>query len=379
MQERGWSRKKVLDALRKTRRDDFSFAKGEILGSMCTAPHEVAEAAHLRFLETNLGDPGHFPGTARLEQEVLDDLLELLHAPAGAEGRFVSGGTEANLVAAFIARLKTGRRQIVLPESAHFSFEKAALLMGMELAIVPTDGEGRADAAALAKAITDRTALAVAVAGSTELGLIDPIEEIAKACQQKGVPLHVDAAYGGYLIPFLEQAGRRPVRFDFSLPGVWSVSLDPHKGGMATIPGGALLLRDGKDWALSAVKSPYLSTDTQSTLLGTRPGAGAAAAWAVHRHLGRKGFASVAETCLDNAAYLAARLQRMGVELAASPELAVVTFHAKDPAGLRDRLQDRGWSVNVIPRFSAIRIVVNPHVTRSVLDAFIPDLKAALK
>lgn len=377
VQEKGWSRKQVLAGLRQARRLDFSFEDGEILGSMCTAPHEIAAAAHARFLETNLGDPGHFPGTARLEGEVLEDLLQLLHAPAGAAGRLVSGGTEANLLACHLARLKTGKTEIVLPESAHFSFEKAARLMGLELVLVPCD-EGHVNAKAFAAALSPRTALAVAVAGTTELGLIDPIADLARVCAARGILLHVDAAYGGYLIPFLAEAGRKPIDFDFKLPGVWSLGLDPHKGGMATIPCGALLLRDGADWDLAAVRSPYLSTDTQSTLLGTRPGAVAAAAWAVHRHLGRKGFASLAETCLDNAAFLAARLQALGVELAASPELGVVTFRADDPPALRAALQEKGWSVNVVPRYQGIRIVANPHVRKEHLRRFLVDLKACL-
>jgi tyrosine decarboxylase/aspartate 1-decarboxylase len=377
VQEKGWSRKQVLAGLREASKLDFSFERGEILGSMCTAPHEIAAYAHARFLETNLGDPGHFPGTAALEEEVLEDLLGLLHAPEGAAGRIVSGGTEANLLACHLARLKSGKKEIVLPESAHFSFEKAARMMGLDLVLVPCE-QGHVDAKAMAAAISPKTALVVAVAGTTELGLIDPIADIARVCRTRDVLLHVDAAYGGYLLPFLEAAGRKPIDFDFKLPGVWSLGLDPHKGGMATIPCGALLLRDGADWNLGAVRSPYLSTDTQSTLLGTRPGAAAASAWAVHRHLGRKGFASVAETCLDNAAFLAAKLQDMGVELVASPELGVVTFRSEDPQGLRAALQEKGWSVNIVPRYQGIRIVANPHVTKEMLRRFLGDLKACL-
>ncbi len=378
MQEEGWNLADVRKALQATHEEDFTFSGGEILGSMCTAPHELAAEAHALFLETNLGDPGHFPGTARLEQEVLDDLASLLHAPADAVGRIVSGGTEANLLACLIAKAVTGRRQIVLPSSAHFSFEKAAKLMDLELVHVPVGSDGRADVEAMTKAVNDKTALVVAVAGTTELGLVDPIEPLAWFCQRNGILLHVDAAYGGYFLPFLERAGRKPIPFDFALPGVWSVSVDPHKGGMATIPCGALVLRDGHGWDQVAVASPYLSTRTQSTLLGTRPGAPVAAAWAVHRHLGMAGFASIAETCLDNATYLAAKLRTMGVAMVATPELAVVTFRHADPAKLQERLAQEGFRVNLVRRMGAIRIVVNPHVTRKVLDRFLKVLPSCL-
>lgn len=377
MKETGLSLREVRKQLRAARDADLSLADGQVLGSMCTAPHEAAAEAHALFLETNLGDPAHFPGTARLEREVLDDLKELLHAPAGAEGRYLTGGTEANVLACYLAREKTGKRVIVLPESGHFSFEKAARLLEMELRYVPTTPSGHADVAAMAKAIGKDTALVVAIAGSTELGLVDPIAELAALATKKKVLLHVDAAYGGYLLPFLAEANRTPRPFDFQLQGVCSIAMDPHKMGMATIPGGALVLRDGGDWARIAVKSPYVSTESQSTLMGTRPGAAVAAAWAVHRHLGRAGFASTVETCLDNAAYLAARLQALGIAMVAAPELAVVTFHADDPAGLSAALRRKGFGVNVVPRLGAIRVVVNPHVTRGVLDRFLKALQEA--
>ncbi len=375
MNETGASLRDVRKALRAARAEDLSFADGQILGSMCTAPHEAAAEAHALFLETNLGDPAHFPGTARLEREVLDDLKQLLHAPAAAEGRYLTGGTEANVLACYLAREKTGKRVVVLPDSGHFSFEKAARLLEMELRHVPTTPSGHADPAAMAKAITKDTALVVAVAGSTELGLVDPIDQVAAACRKKGALLHVDAAYGGYFLPFLAEANRTPRPFDFTVPGVWSIAMDPHKMGMATIPGGALLLRDGRDWARIAVKSPYVSTDSQATLMGTRPGAAVAAAWAVHRHLGRLGFASLVETCLDNATYLAAKLQAAGIALVAEPELAVVTFRADDAGALAAALRRKGFGVNVVPRLGAIRVVVNPHVTRAVLDKFLKALR----
>jgi tyrosine decarboxylase / aspartate 1-decarboxylase len=380
--EKGLSRHQLRQALRKARSLDSAFTPDGILGSMCTAPHEVAAEAHALFLETNLGDPGHFPGTAQLEREALGDLLELFHAPAGASGRFVSGGTEANILACALAREKTGKTRIVLSESAHFSFDKAAKLLGMQLVTVPCAPSGHADPKALAAAVDKDTALVVAVAGTTELGLVDPIEEIALWCSRNDVLLHVDAAYGGYLLPFMADASRKEVRFDFRNPGVWSLCCDPHKGGMATIPAGVLLVRDGAEWSRIAVESPYVSTEKQSTILGTRPGAPVAATWAVHRFLGREGLASIAETCLDNAAYLAAQLPEMGVELVASPELAVVTFRVGDnpdaPRKLMARLAAKGYRLNHVPRYRALRVVCNPHVTRDGIDRFLKALKDSL-
>ena len=369
MQEAGWSKARVRAALRSARKEDLRFDRGEVLGSMCTAPDPLAAEAFGDFLETNLGDPAHFPGTARLEKEVLGDLVQTLGGGARAEGRLLSGGTEANLLACYVAREATGRSRIVVPDSAHFSFEKAARMLRMELVTVPTR-DHRADPEATAAAIDGDTALVVAIAGTTELGLVDPVPAMARVCRDRKVRLHVDAAFGGYLLPFMPGAPR----FDLRVPGVTSVATDPHKVGLAPIPAGALVLRDGRDWERTAVPSPYVSTPSQSILVGTRPGAAAAAAWAAHRHLGRRGYARNAATCLQNARRLADGLRRLGFTLVAEPELTVVTFQAKDPRRLAERMRARGFGLNVVPRFQAIRIVVNPHVTRAVVDRFLGAL-----
>jgi tyrosine decarboxylase / aspartate 1-decarboxylase len=374
VQEKGWSRRRVQATLRRARGRDFSYAAGEILGSMCTEPHPLAHAAHARFAATNLGDPDHFPGTKQLEQEVLEDTRVLLHGPQRAAARFLTGGTEANLFALYVAREKTGKRRVVVPAHAHFSFEKAARLLGMQLAWVPTGPDGRSDVAAMTAALDADTALVVAVAGSTELGLVDDVPALARAAKRAGVLLHVDAAFGGYLLPFLDDAPR----FDFRLPGVWSIALDPHKGGMATIPAGLLVLRDGRDWDHVAVETPYVSTDRQSQLLGTRPGSAAAATWAVHRALGQDGFRRIVHDCMENARYLAAGLDRLHIPLVAPPELTVVTFRVPAPTQVQKALEEKGIRVNVVPRLDALRVVVNPHVDRKAIRRLLRALEEIL-
>lgn len=375
VQEEPWPAERVEAALRQRRDEDASFAKGQILGSMCTAPHEAAARAFGMYLETNLGDPDHFPGTARLEQEALADLRGLLSAPQGAGARLVTGGNEANLLACYLAREKTGKGSIVVPDSCHFSFDKAARLLGMDLVRVPTV-DHRADPDAMGAAVDEDTALMVAVAGTTELGLVDPVPELAAEAQDAGVPLHVDAAWGGYILPFLEAAGEAPRPFDFDVPGVWSVGMDPHKMGMAPIPAGALVVAKEADWSRVAVETSYVSTDGQSTLLGTRPGAAAAAVWAVHRSLGRSGYAQQVRRSLATTRRLADGLTAAGAELVAEPELNLLTFRYKDAHQTHARLAEAGFRLNVVPRFQALRIVVNPHVTDPVADRFLETFQA---
>ncbi len=363
MEDAGWSAAQVRAGLESARALDARFEAGQILGSMCTAPHELALAAAAMFQETNLGDPAHFPGVAGLEQEVLADLAQLTGAPGPEAVRYLTGGTEANLLACAVAR-EQGARRIVVPETAHFSFVKAAKLLQMDLLRVPTK-DLRADPHAMADHAQD--ALLVAVAGSTELGLVDPIAELGQVALDAGVPLHVDAAFGGYVLPFMEDAPP----FDLSVPGVTSIGLDPHKMGMSVIPGGALALADASGWDRLAVETDYVSTDKQSTLMGTRPGAAAAATWAVHRALGRDGYRAIVARCLSTARVLADGLRVLGAEVVAGPELNVVTFRLGNPEETARRLTQEGFRLNVVPRFDALRIVVNPHVTPEVAQRFL--------
>lgn len=365
-----WDPARIRDALQEARDQAWRFADGSILGSMCTEPHALAREAYAMFLDTNLGDPLYFDGVRRMEQEALEDTLALLSAPAGASARLVSGGTEANILACYAAREATGKRRIVAPETAHFSFEKAARLLGMDLVRVAGRGH-KADPDAMADAVDSRTALLIGVAGSTELGLVDDIPALGRIASRAGIALHVDAAFGGYVLPFLADAGHAPRPFAFDVEGVTSVGLDPHKMGMAPIPAGILALRDGAGWDRLAVETGYVSTDTQSTLMGTRPGAAAAAVWTAHRALGRSGYAATASRCLATTSRLADGLRDAGADLLTDPELNVVTFRDGQPEPLHARLAEAGFRLNIVPRLGALRIVVNPHVTDDAVDRFL--------
>jgi tyrosine decarboxylase/aspartate 1-decarboxylase len=135
-----------------------------VLSSMCTEPHPAAREAAERFLATNPGDPASYPTVAELEDRAVDLLGEVvgLDDPAGY---VATGGTEANLQAVRVARNRsvTHVPNVVAPESAHFSFQKAADVLGVELRTVPTDDDHRATVAAVRAATDGETCKVVAV------------------------------------------------------------------------------------------------------------------------------------------------------------------------------------------------------------------------
>lgn len=365
----------LLKELDKYRAKDFTFSSGHILGSMCTQPHPIAKEAYIRFLETNLGDPELFPGTKKIESEFISFISTLLNAPESADGQIVSGGTEGNITAMWIAKQLTGKKDVIIPESAHFSFQKIASLMDMNIIPIKLTKDHVMDTANVKEKITDNTAAVVGIAGSTELGTIDPIPELSEICSDEQIFFHVDAAFGGFVIPFLKELGYNVPDFDFQLKGVNSISIDAHKMGHAAIPLGTLVVRD-KIWLDEiSVESHCVSGKRQAGLLGTRSGGPVAAAYAVTKHLGMQGYNTLVEQCMDVAQYTEKRVKDLGLNLVIKPTMNVLGVKVKDPFRLSKTLTKYGWKINVIDRISCIRLVLMPHINKSTIDEFIPDLK----
>lgn len=379
MEEKGIPEDQILLMLRKYKEKDLTHRSGRILGSMCTCPNPVGVKAYSMFLESNLGDPGLFPGTKTLEDEVIAMLGEIL-GKKDVYGHIITGGTEANLMAMRAARnlCSVKNPEIIVPKSAHFSFKKAAEMLCLDLKVADLDEDYKMDLTSVEELISPNTVAVVGVAGTTELGKIDPIEGLSRICLENDIFLHVDAAFGGYSIPFLKETGYKLPEFDFSLLGVSSITIDPHKMGLAPIPTGGILFRELKYLEAMAIETPYLTEDLQSTVVGTRTGAATAATWALLKHLGRVGYTEVAKKCMEITHILAEGVERAGFVLVTRPELNIVAFNSKDIPieEIARRLEDKGWAVSLASYPRAIRIIVMPHLKLEHIEAFLVDLEA---
>ena len=372
---------KELDAIQS---EDLKYSSGRILGSMCTEAHPFAKKVYTKFLDSNLGDPGLFKGTKATEDKTIQIIGKLLNLDK-AYGNIVTGGTEANIMAIRAARnharnykgIKDG--EIILPRSAHFSFKKAADMMNLKIVEADLDDNYKIDVDSIKKKITDKTVAIVAIAGTTELGLIDPIEEISKIAYENNIFFHVDAAFGGFSIPFLKNIGFEYPEFDFKLDGVSSITVDPHKMGLAPIPAGGIIFRKKEYLEVMAVDSPYLTVKTQSTIVGTRLGASTVATYALLKYFGKSGYSKMARELMENTYFLRDSLKEIGYEVIVEPELNIVAFNhpEKSPEKLSDELEKiNGWKVSVANCPKAIRIVLMNHVTKTHLKEFLNDLKS---
>jgi tyrosine decarboxylase/aspartate 1-decarboxylase len=369
------SQQEILKKLDSIRNKDYTFSSGKILGSMCTQPHPIAKEAYIKFLDTNLGDPELFPGSKEIESELIAFISDLLNAPKTSTGLIGSGGTESNITAIWLAKNITRKNEIIVPESAHFSFEKIKSLMDIKLKVIPQNKDYIIDINNLRKKISKETAAIVGIAGSTELGTIDPIADLNDICDDENIFLHIDAAFGGFVIPFLKELGYNVSDFDFNLKNVSSISIDAHKMGYSAIPLGILLVRREKWLKEISVETPYISSKRQAGLLATRSGGPVAAAYAVTKYFGKNGYKNLIERCMSVTNYTQEKIENLGLNLVINPTMNVIGIKLKNPVKVVKKLADFGWKVNKMDRLSAIRIVLMPHVTKEIINDFIPDLK----
>ncbi|NNM67426.1 MAG: tyrosine decarboxylase MfnA [Spirochaetales bacterium] len=373
---------KVLHELDRRLSGDWSFASGKVLGSMCTRPHPVAVQAFERYIESNIGDAGLVPGLIELETEICSMMGGWWGNPK-VSGRLITGGTEANILALWTAKTLAapGRREVILPQSAHFSLEKAASILNLELIKVPIDALGRADLDTARAAVGPKTLALVAIAGSTSLGAVDDLPAWAQLALDEGLYLHIDASFGGFVLPFLENTGRSSPDFLWR-EGYSSVAVDPHKMGRGPIPSGLLLWADEGLAQATSRSISYLSGGRTrlNTVVGTRSGASVAAVWTVMRHLGERGYTQLVDRVMTDAEWLTSALQEIpGVEpVLANPVLNVVGVRPlrRRAAEISQSLRQKGWALSQWNDF--FRIVVMPHVERRVLKVFLSDLQEVL-
>ncbi|MEF8832289.1 MAG: tyrosine decarboxylase MfnA [Candidatus Thermoplasmatota archaeon] len=360
--------KEIKDRLKYFKEKDFDFSSSRVFASMCTKPLDIAKEAYMEFIESNLGNPGLYPGTMEMEEDVLEAVSELINA-GGMKGFSVGGGTEGNIIALWRARESTDNRKVILPKSAHFSFEKACSLLDMEPDYVSLTKDYTVDIDEMEEKIDDDTAAVVGIAGTTEHGAIDPIEKIAELSSE--IPFHVDAAFGGFVIPFMEMLGYDVPSLDVSLKGIDSISLDPHKMGMSPIPLG-LFYSNGENEI--SIDSPYLTGKDQKSIRGTRASASIPAFWSTMNLLGVEGYKETISDCMEKTEYLVELMEERGFETITEPTMNIASFRSEQPKVLVEKCAERDWYISRTVTPPGLRFVVMPHVTERSIEKIVEVL-----
>jgi tyrosine decarboxylase/aspartate 1-decarboxylase len=380
LQNNGLPQRRILKELELRLAKDFAYDSGRIIGSMCNNPHPLARKVYARYLEKNLGDVGLFPAVAELEEEAIQMIGSLL-SNREASGHIITGGTEANILALWAAKksAKKEKPEVILPVSAHWSFEKAGDLLDVRTVRVGLDSKFQVDVDAVVNAITPHTIAVVGVAGTTGLGAVDPIARLSEVALDNNLYFHVDAAFGGFVLPFLEALGVEIPVFDFRAPGVCSMTVDPHKMGLAPIPAGGILFRNKEIRELISWNISYLAGGEakHASIVGTRSGASVIAVWSLLKHLGKDGYERIVKRCMRLTWRLADEIQNIeGLEIMTKPTMNVVglTSHTLDIKRVTEELRRKGWAVALFPKH--IRIVIMPYVQERHVNEFLEDLKS---
>lgn len=392
--ETGRNRESVLEELEARAEDDADWRNGRTWNLVYHAGEDVESLrndAYELFAAENALNPGAFPSLGRCEVDVVEMTADLLSGDDEVVGNVTSGGTESILLSVYTAREHArsergiSEPELVVPETAHPAWSKAGHYFEVDVIRTPVRDDRRADVEAVAAAASDRTAMVVGSAPSYPHGVVDPIADLAAVASEHGALCHVDACLGGFLLPFLPELGYDVPSFDFSVPGVTSISADPHKYGYAPKGSSVLLWRESDlrihqyfgfgNWHGGVYVAPNMQ--------GTRPGGPIAGTWAVMQYLGWDGYRELSETVMETAETLRDRIEAIeGISVVSDPDATVFAFESTDDDldvwAVQERLSAEGWVLERQQRPRSVHLSVMP-THEDVVEEFCSDLEVAVE
>ena len=356
-------------------------------------------------LHKNFIDHDEYPQTSEVQNRVVNMLSRLYNSPSDkvSVGTSTVGSSEAVMLGLLAHKWTWKKRQeakgkptdkpnLVMGADVHVVWEKFAKYFDVEPRIVPMEVDRFVlTAEKVAKNIDENTICVGAVAGTTFTGQSDPIKEInellVKVKKDKGwdIPIHIDGASGGFVVPFVHP----DLEWDFRLEQVKSINVSGHKYGLVYPGIGWLVFRDEADLPEDLIFDVnYLGGDMPTFTLNFSKGSGMVLAQYYNfLRLGRSGYRAIMTNILDNARYLAERLQATGKFslLNASKVLPIVTVKLEDTSKftvfeLSAKLRETGW---IVPAYtlpanaqsiSVLRIVAKENFSRDMADLLYEDI-----
>ncbi len=372
------------------------------------------DEAHALFAETldkNLIDKDEYPQTAQIEGRCVKIVSKLWNSPSheAATGTSTTGSSEAVMLAGLAmkwrwrrrrtaAGLTTDRPNLVMGINVQVVWEKFCRYWDVEPRYAPVEtGRLHLNAAEALKLVDENTIGVVAILGSTFDGSYEPVEGIAQALDGLAaeggpdVPVHVDAASGGFVAPFLDP----DLEWDFRVPRVRSINASGHKYGLVYPGVGWVIWRTPEDLPEDLVfHVNYLGGDMPTFGLNfSRPGSQVIAQYYNFIRLGREGYRAIQQACRDTAMYLAREIAALGPYelLSDGSDLPVFFFRLKPEVtnytvhDVSAKLRERGWQVPAyslpanLTDVSGLRVVVRNGFGRDLADLFLDDFRRATR
>ena len=356
--------------------------------------------------DKNMIDKDEYPETAEIETRCVNILADLWNAPEreSATGCSTTGSSEAAMLAGMAlkwrwrARMEkagkpTGRPNLVMGANVQVCWEKFCRYWEVEPRMVPMEGDTFHLTADRAVAQCDENTIGVvAILGSTFDGSYEPVGEIADALDrlqdEKGidVPLHVDAASGGFVAPFLAPE----LEWDFRVRRVQSINASGHKYGLVYPGVGWAVWRDQEALPRELIFNVnYLGGNMPTFALNfSRPGSEVVAQYFMFMSLGREGYTAMMQNLQNVALHISDGVAKLGPYRLVSrgDDLPVFAFGLAPEItnysvfDVSARLRERGW---LVPAYtfpenrqdlSVLRVVVRAGMHMEMADRFLDFL-----
>ncbi|MBP2134198.1 glutamate decarboxylase [Methanomicrobium sp. W14] len=361
--------------------------------------------------DKNMIDKDEYPQTADLEMRCVSMLSHLWNAPdlEQATGCSTTGSSEAAMLGGISMKRRwqhkrkaegkpVDRPNIVMGINVQVCWEKFANYWDVEMRLVPMEkGRYHLTAEEAVKLCDENTIGVIAILGSTFDGSYEPVLEICQALdkfQEKtglDIPVHVDAASGGMIAPFLDPG----LIWDFRIPRVASINTSGHKYGLVYPGVGWVIWRNAEALPEDLIfYVNYLGSNMPTFALNfSRPGSQIVLQYYNFLRLGREGYKKVQQYARDIALFLSSEIEKLGpFELVTrGDELPVFAFKLNDSIknytvfDVSNKMRERGW---LIPAYTfpenckdlaVLRIVVRRGFSCDLADMFLEDLKRQLK
>ncbi len=358
--------------------------------------------------DKNMIDKDEYPQTAELEARCVNIIADLWNSPESeaATGCSTTGSSEAAMLAGLAlkwrwrARMQaagkaTDRPNLVMGANVQVCWEKFCRYWDVEPRLVPMEGERfHLDAEQAVAHCDENTIGVVAILGSTFDGSYEPVQEIASALDvlaaERGidVPVHVDAASGGFVAPFIQPA----LVWDFRIPRVQSINASGHKYGLVYPGVGWAIWRDRAALPEDLIFNVnYLGGNMPTFALNfSRPGSEVVAQYFNFVSLGKSGYTRVIQHAQDIAMYVSNGIAELGPYrlLSRGEELPVFAFTLDESVAnytvfdVSAKLRERGW---LVPAYtfpenrqdlSVLRIVIRAGLTHDMAELLLQHMRA---
>lgn len=393
MPEQGRDRGDILHDLDVFKEKDPQYKDGRVWSLVYYLDEDhssfLKESYH-RFACENGLNPGAFKSLKKMETDVISATADILNGTDEVCGVVTSGGTESCLMAVKTYRdMARDRRRVrkpemIMPATAHVAWFKASEYFGVKIRLVPLTADFTPNLKKMKRMINRNTVMILGSAPEYPHGMIDPIEEMGTIAASKGIPLHVDACVGGFILPFMEMNGEHLPLWDYRVPGVTSISADIHKYGYAAKGASTITYRDLDylRYQMFAYQNWPGGVFASSALLGTRPGGAYAAAWGVTQYFGKAGYRKLAADTLEAVNRLKRGIADIPeLEVMGSPQGPLFSFKSNDSQvniyAVGDRMDASGWQVNRNQFPPGLHAMVTAQHLK-VVDQYLDDLRGAV-